>query len=281
MADEIRDERSDDDEGTVLPGDQPAAVSAEHAEARQAHLDHADGAVLRADDLIAGYLPGVNILNGADLYCQPGELVGIIGPNGAGKSTLLKALFGLVKIGSGTVKLNDRDVTNERADVLVSAGIGFVPQSNNVFPSLTIEENLQMGSYQKPSSFKERFDFVAGLFPALRDRRSQRAGSLSGGERQMVAMGRALMMEPSVLLLDEPSAGLSPVMQDEVFVQTRRINRAGVSVVMVEQNAARCLQICDRAYVLDQGRNAYTGTGSDLAKDPKVIELYLGTLAKA
>ncbi len=265
----------------MLPDDQPAAVSAEHAEARQAHLDHADGAVLRADDLIAGYLPGVNILNGADLYCQPGELVGIIGPNGAGKSTLLKALFGLVKIGSGTVKLNDRDVTNERADVLVSAGIGFVPQSNNVFPSLTIEENLQMGSYQKPNSFKERFDFVAGLFPALRDRRSQRAGSLSGGERQMVAMGRALMMEPSVLLLDEPSAGLSPVMQDEVFVQTRRINRAGVSVVMVEQNAARCLQICDRAYVLDQGRNAYTGTGSDLAKDPKVIELYLGTLAKA
>jgi ABC-type branched-subunit amino acid transport system ATPase component len=280
MADEIRDERSDD-EGTVLADDQPAAVSAEHAEARQAHLDHADGAVLRADDLIAGYLPGVNILNGADLYCQPGELVGIIGPNGAGKSTLLKALFGLVKIGSGTVKLNDRDVTNERADVLVSAGIGFVPQSNNVFPSLTIEENLQMGSYQKPNAFKERFDFVAGLFPALRDRRSQRAGSLSGGERQMVAMGRALMMEPSVLLLDEPSAGLSPVMQDEVFVQTRRINRAGVSVVMVEQNAARCLQICDRAYVLDQGRNAYTGTGSDLAKDPKVIELYLGTLAKA
>ncbi len=122
---------------------------------------------------------------------------------------------------------------------------------------------------------------MAGLFPALRDRRSQRAGSLSGGERQMVAMGRALMMEPSVLLLDEPSAGLSPVLQDEVFVQTRRINRAGVSVVMVEQNAARCLQICDRAYVLDQGRNAYTGTGSDLAKDPKVIELYLGTLAKA
>jgi len=281
MADEIRDERSDDEEGTVLADDQPAAVSSEHAEARQAHLDHADGAVLRADDLIAGYLPGVNILNGADLYCQPGELVGIIGPNGAGKSTLLKALFGLVKIGSGKVKLNDRDVTNERADVLVSAGIGFVPQSNNVFPSLTIEENLQMGSYQKPHLFQKRFDFVAGLFPALRDRRSQRAGSLSGGERQMVAMGRALMMEPSVLLLDEPSAGLSPVMQDEVFVQTRRINRAGVSVVMVEQNAARCLQICDRAYVLDQGRNAYTGTGSDLAKDPKVIELYLGTLAKA
>ena len=248
---------------------------------REAHLAAAEGAVLRADDLIAGYLPGVNILNGADLYCQEGELVGIIGPNGAGKSTLLKALFGLVRIGSGSVLLNGKDITNQRADVLVSSGIGFVPQTNNVFPSLTIEENLEMGAYQKPKIFRERFEFVAGLFPALRDRRAQRAGSLSGGERQMVAMGRALMMNPSVLLLDEPSAGLSPVMQDEVFVQTRRINRAGVSVIMVEQNAARCLQICDRAYVLDQGRNAYTGTGQALAKDPKVIELYLGTLAKA
>ncbi|MFY9915756.1 MAG: ABC transporter ATP-binding protein [Nocardioidaceae bacterium] len=248
--------------------------------ARETHLQVAEGAILRADDLIAGYLPGVNILNGADLYCQEGELVGIIGPNGAGKSTLLKALFGLVKIRTGTVTLKGKDITNQRADVLVSSGIGFVPQTNNVFPSLTIEENLEMGTYQNPKIFRRRFDFVSELFPALRDRRKQRAGSLSGGERQMVAMGRALMMEPSVLLLDEPSAGLSPVLQDEVFVQTRRINRAGVSVVMVEQNAARCLQICDRAYVLDQGRNAYTGTGRDLANDPKVIELYLGTLAK-
>jgi branched-chain amino acid transport system ATP-binding protein len=248
---------------------------------RQAHLAAAEGAVLRADDLVAGYLPGVNILNGADLYCRPGELVGIIGPNGAGKSTLLKALFGLVKIRSGSVRLQDRDITNQRADTLVAAGIGFVPQTNNVFPSLSIQENLEMGSFQRPKNFSSRFAEVCELFPALADRRHQRAGSLSGGERQMVAMGRALMMNPSVLLLDEPSAGLSPVMQDEVFVQTRRINRAGVSVVMVEQNARRCLQICDRGYVLDQGRNAYTGTGEQLAKDPKVIELYLGTLAKA
>jgi branched-chain amino acid transport system ATP-binding protein len=248
---------------------------------RREHLAKAEGAVLRADDLIAGYLPGVNILNGADLYCQPGELVAIIGPNGAGKSTLLKALFGLVRIHTGTVQLKGEGVTNQRADKLVSKGIGFVPQTENVFPSLTIEENLEMGSFQAPKRFAERFEFVSGLFPALADRRKQRAGSLSGGERQMVAMGRALMMEPSVLLLDEPSAGLSPVMQDEVFVQTRRINRAGVSVVMVEQNARRCLQIADRGYVLDQGRNAYTGTGKQLLDDPKVIELYLGTLAKA
>ncbi len=247
---------------------------------RSEHLRHAEGAVLRADELIAGYLPEVNILNGADLYCHKNELVGIIGPNGAGKSTLLKAMFGLVRVSTGSVTLNGTDITNRRADALVTAGIGFVPQTNNVFTSLTIAENLEMGAFQAPKKFAERFDFVCELFPTLRDRRSQRAGSLSGGERQMVAMGRALMMEPAVLLLDEPSAGLSPVMQDEVFVQTRRINRAGVSVVMVEQNASRCLQICDRAYVLDQGRNAYTGTGAALAKDPKVIELYLGTLAK-
>ncbi len=259
----------------------PESSTQTTAAEREAHIAAAEGAALRADSLVAGYLPGVNILNECDLYCQPGELVGIIGPNGAGKSTLLKALFGLVKIHSGKVLLADKDVTNQRADVLVSSGIGFVPQSNNVFPSLTIQENLEMGVYQRPKDFGKQFDFVAELFPTLRDRRSQRAGSLSGGERQMVAMGRALMMEPSVLLLDEPSAGLSPVMQDEVFVQTRRINRAGVSVVMVEQNARRCLQICDRGYVLDQGRNAYTASGESLMNDPKVIELYLGTLAKA
>jgi len=250
-------------------------------EDRRPHERGAKQALLRADELIAGYLPGVNILNGSDLYVGEGELVGIIGPNGAGKSTLLKALFGLVQVRSGTVTLRGQDITGLKANKLVARGVGFVPQSNNVFPSLTIEENLQMGVYQKPSTFKKQFEFVAGLFPALADRRSQRAGSLSGGERQMVAMGRALMMEPSVLLLDEPSAGLSPALQDEVFIRTRQINKAGVSVIMVEQNARRCLQIVDRGYVLDQGRNAYTGTGKSLANDPKVVELYLGTLAKA
>ncbi len=212
---------------------------------------------------------------------KEGELVGIIGPNGAGKSTLLKAMFGLVTIRGGKVTLRGEDITGLKAHALVRKGVGFVPQTENVFPSLTIEENLQMGVFQDPKKFAERFEFVAGLFPALADRRKQRAGSLSGGERQMVAMGRALMMEPSVIFLDEPSAGLSPALQDEVFIRVRQINRAGVSVVMVEQNARRCLQICDRGYVLDQGRNAYTASGADLANDPKVVELYLGTLAKA
>ena len=176
-----------------------------------------------AKDLVAGYLPGINILNECNLYANKGELVGIIGPNGAGKSTLLKALFGLVKVREGQVTLNGETITNMRADELVARGIGFVPQSNNVFPSLTIEENLQMGAFQAPDQFNERFDFVTNLFPTLATRRKQRAGSLSGGERQMVAMGRALMMNPSVLLLDEPSAGLSPALQDDVFVRVREI----------------------------------------------------------
>ena len=253
---------------------------AQVVEDRAAHLQGAENALVRVDDAVAGYLPGVNILHGCDLYAKEGEFVGIIGPNGAGKSTLLKALFGLVRIHTGTVTLRGEDITNMRADQLVRKGIGFVPQTNNVFPSLTIEENLQMGAFQDPKKFEPRFEFVTSLFPALGDRRKQRAGSLSGGERQMVAMGRALMMEPSVLLLDEPSAGLSPALQDEVFVRARSINKSGVTVIMVEQNAARCLQVVDRGYVLDQGRNAYTGTGRELANDPKVIELYLGTLAK-
>jgi ABC-type branched-subunit amino acid transport system ATPase component len=248
---------------------------------RSEHLRSAEGALVRADNLLAGYLPGVNILNGTDLYAQQGELVGIIGPNGAGKSTLLKALFGLVNVRSGTVTLKGDDITNLKAHQLVARGIGFVPQTNNVFGTLTIEENLEMGTFLRPKRFKERFEFVSGLFPALATRRKQRAGSLSGGERQMVAMGRALMMEPNVLLLDEPSAGLSPAMQDEVFFRTKQINATGVTVIMVEQNARRCLQICDRGYVLDQGRNAYSASGRDLINDPKVIELYLGTLARA
>ncbi|MDM7891794.1 ABC transporter ATP-binding protein [Curtobacterium caseinilyticum] len=236
--------------------------------------------VLTAKNLVAGYLPGVNILNGCDLDCYPGELIGIIGPNGAGKSTLLKALFGLVSIREGSVSLQGEDITNLKANKLVQAGVGFVPQTNNVFPSLSIEENLQMGLYLRPKKFAERLEVIYDLFPVLGQRRNQRAGSLSGGERQSVAMARALMMDPKVLLLDEPSAGLSPVRQDETFIRTRRINKAGVSIIMVEQNARRCLQICDRGYVLDQGRNAYSGTGRELADDPKVIELYLGTLAK-
>jgi branched-chain amino acid transport system ATP-binding protein len=234
--------------------------------------------VIETKDLLAGYLPGVNILNGTNLYANKGELIGIIGPNGAGKSTFLKAIFGLVNVRGGSITLNGDDITGLKANKLVARGVGFVPQSNNVFPSLTIEENLQMGLYQAPKRYNERLEFVTGIFAELGKRLKQRAGSLSGGERQMVAMGRALMMDPAVLLLDEPSAGLSPVRQDEAFIRVSEINKAGVTTIMVEQNARRCLQICDRGYVLDQGKDAYTGTGRDLLNDPKVIGLYLGTL---
>jgi len=233
-----------------------------------------------ADDVTAGYLPGIDILTGCDLSLYEGEFVGIIGPNGAGKSTLIKALFGLVNVRSGSVRLRGEDISNVAANRLVAKGVGYVPQTRNVFPSLTIEENLEMGLFLQPREFDTRFEKVSALFPLLGQRRKQRAGGLSGGERQMVAMGRALMMEPSVLLLDEPSAGLSPALQDEAFLRAKEINATGVSIVMVEQNARRCLQICHRAYVLDQGRNAYTGTGQQLLHDPKVIELYLGTLAQ-
>ncbi|MEY4559530.1 MAG: hypothetical protein RLZ82_545 [Actinomycetota bacterium] len=236
--------------------------------------------VVEAKDLHAGYLPGINILNGCSLVANQGELIGIIGPNGAGKSTLLKAIFGQVNIRSGNILLNGEDITGLKANKLVEKGVAFVPQTNNVFPSLTIEENLEMGVFQNPKSFKERFEFVTSIFPDLATRRAQKAGSLSGGERQMVAMGRALMVDPSVLLLDEPSAGLSPVRQDEAFLRVREVNKAGVTVVMVEQNARRCLQICDRAYVLDQGKDAHTGTGRELLTDPKMIKLYLGDLAE-
>ena len=236
--------------------------------------------VVQVTNLTAGYLPGVNILNECSLTAAKGELVGIIGPNGAGKSTLLKAIFGLVKVRGGEITLNGESIAGLKADKLVSRGVGFVPQNNNVFPSLTIEENLQMGLYQNPKIYTERLEFVTGIFAELGKRLKQRAGSLSGGERQMVAMSRALMMDPQVLLLDEPSAGLSPVRQDEAFIRVSEINKAGVTTIMVEQNARRCLQICDRGYVLDQGRDAYTGTGRELLHDPKVIALYLGTLGE-
>ncbi|MEN8240098.1 MAG: ABC transporter ATP-binding protein [Actinomycetota bacterium] len=231
-------------------------------------------------DLVSGYVPRVNILNEVNLHLDTDELVGIIGPNGAGKSTLLKALFGLIEVRSGTVEFDGRDISNLKAHELVELGIAYVPQVENVFPSLTVEDNLEMGLFLQPKRIPERLEVVVDLFPTLGERLKQRAGSLSGGERQMLALGRALMMQPKLLLLDEPSAGLSPALQDEVFILARRINRAGVAIIMVEQNARRCLQIADRGYVLDQGTNAYTDTGSALLHDPKVIELYLGTLAK-
>lgn len=236
--------------------------------------------LLDVGELVAGYVSGVDILQGANLRVEDRELVGIIGPNGAGKSTLIKAIFGLVSVRSGHVRLRGEDITKLSAHELVEQGVGYVPQVRNVFGTLTIEENLRMGLFLRPGALRTRTEAVVGLFPVLADRLRQRADSLSGGQRQVLAMGRALMMEPSVLLLDEPSAGLSPMMQDEVFDRIREINQSGVSILIVEQNAHKALAICDRGYVLDQGRDAYTGSGTDLLSDPKVVELYLGSLAR-
>lgn len=238
-------------------------------------------ALLVGEDLVAGYVPEVDILNGCNLEVREGELVGVIGPNGAGKSTLVKAMFGLLPLRRGRVLLRGEDISALPPHELVARGVGYVPQTDNVFPSLTVQENLEMGGYLDRRRFAERFAVVAELFPLLAERRRQRAGYLSGGERQMLAMGRALMMEPTILFLDEPSAGLSPTAQDQVFERIEHINEAGAAVVMVEQNARRCLQICHRGYVLDQGRNAHSGTGRELLEDPRVVELYLGTLARA
>lgn len=231
-------------------------------------------------DLVAGYVPGVDILRGTSIDVARSELVGIIGPNGAGKSTLIKAVFGLVPVRSGTMTLDGDDIVGVHGYDLVSRGVGYVPQVRNVFGTLSVEENLRMGVYLRPDRFAARRDDVLDLFPTLRDRRGDRADALSGGQRQVLAMARALMMEPSLLLLDEPSAGLSPAMQDEVFARIAAINHAGVSVLIVEQNAHKALRICHRGYVLDNGTDAYTGTGTELLEDPKVIELYLGSLVR-
>ena len=238
-----------------------------------------DQPLIAAEHLVAGYLPGVNILEDCTVVLGQGDIVGIIGPNGAGKSTLLKAMFGLVNVRAGEVRLRGEKITNVRPHTLVSLGVGYVPQTQNVFPRLTVRENLEMGLYLRPSAWGERFEIVGSLFPLLRERLKQRAGDLSGGERQMVAMARALMMNPGALLLDEPSAGLAPAYQDQVFDQITKMNSEGVSIIMVEQNARRCLEVCNRAYVLDQGRNAYSGPGSELLNDDRVVDLYLGSLA--
>jgi branched-chain amino acid transport system ATP-binding protein len=236
--------------------------------------------LLEVRELVAGYVPGVDILRGVSMYVDRGEMVGIIGPNGAGKSTLIKAVFGLVPVRSGSMVLEGEDILGRPGHQLVAQGVGYVPQVRNVFGTLTVEENLRMGIFLRPDRFASRRDEVFELFPILGDRRGERADSLSGGQRQVLAMGRALMMEPSLMLLDEPSAGLSPSMQDEIFERIGDINREGVSILIVEQNAHKALRVCDRGYVLDQGVDAHTGRGADLLKDPKIIGLYLGSLAR-
>ena len=233
--------------------------------------------VLSTVDVVAGYVPQVDILNGVNITVAKDEIVTVVGPNGAGKSTLLKALVGLLPPKSGRITLEDRDIAGLRPSTIVRHGLGYVPQRENVFETLPVVENLEIGlKPRRDLKLTQRLDAMYALFPRLLERRRQMAGNLSGGERQMLAMARALMPEPKILLLDEPTAGLAPRFVDLMFEQVAAVNKSGVTILMVEQNATRALTMSHRGYVLDLGRNAYEGEGPALARDPKVAELYLG-----
>ena len=234
--------------------------------------------VIECNGIAAGYVKGLNILQGVDLIVNEKEIVSIIGPNGAGKSTLLKAVMGIINISGGRFFINGVEKTNTPTHQIVSEGVGYVPQVENVFPSLTIEENLEIGSWSIKDNIKQSISKIYDDFPMLKERHKDKAGNLSGGQRQILALARALVTSPSILLLDEPSAGLSPVAIKEVFEIVKEINSKGVAILLVEQNATRALNFSDRGYVLDQGRNAYQGKGQELLDDPRVIDLYLGKL---
>lgn len=237
----------------------------------------AQAPVLRVQDLTVGYVSEVNILNGVDITVEEGEIVTIVGPNGAGKSTLVKAIFGYLRPRAGRVWLREQDITGEKPHSITRRGVSYVPQLANVFGTLTVQENLEMGAVgRRGLDVRARLDDMYDLFPLLAERRRQKAGSMSGGERQMVAMARALVPEPQVMLLDEPSAGLAPRFVDTIFAKIVDINRTGVTILMVEQNARRALSMSHRGYVLDLGRNRFEGPGKQLLEDPKVGELYLG-----
>ena len=234
--------------------------------------------VIECNGIAAGYVKGLNILQGVDLIVNEKEIVSIIGPNGAGKSTLLKAIMGIINISGGRFFINGVEKTNTPTHQIVNEGVGYVPQVENVFPSLTIEENLEIGSWSVKDNIKQSISKIFDDFPMLKERQRDKAGNLSGGQRQILALARALVTSPSILLLDEPSAGLSPVAIKEVFEIVKEINSRGVAILLVEQNATRALNFSDRGYVLDQGRNAYQGKGQELLEDPRVVYLYLGKL---
>ncbi|MDX1609919.1 MAG: ABC transporter ATP-binding protein [Halofilum sp. (in: g-proteobacteria)] len=231
--------------------------------------------LLRAEDLRGGY-GGADILNGVSLDVDAGEIVVIIGPNGAGKSTAMKALFGLVQVREGRVNFDGDDITNMAPNRIVAHGMCYVPQEHNVFPSLTVNENLEMGAFIRRDDFSDQLARVYDLFPPLKDKRREAAGTLSGGQRQMVAIGRAMMLDPKILLLDEPTAGLSPRFIDLILERVRDINEQGVGLLMVEQNAKQALAMAHRGYVLVLGQNRHEGPGEELLNDREVAEMFLG-----
>jgi len=232
--------------------------------------------ILIVENVHAGYIKDLNILQGINFRIYPGELVAVIGPNGAGKSTLAKTIFGLLAPNQGTIIFQGKPIGGLKPDQIVQRGMCYVPQIANVFPSLTVDENLEMGAFTRNTSLTPLKQRIFDAFPVLAERRHQQAGILSGGERQQLAMGRALMLEPALLILDEPSAALSPILVNEVFERVRQINQMGMAIMLVEQNARKALAMAHRGYVLDSGCDRFEGPGPDLLNDPKVGELYLG-----
>ena len=231
---------------------------------------------LIGENMAGGYGRGADILQGCTIAVEPGEIAVIVGPNGAGKSTAMRALFGMLHLRKGRVRLDDEDITGLAPQERVAKGMAFTPQTSNIFPSMTVEENLEMGAFLRRDGIADVMDQVYDLFPALKDKRSQAAGELSGGQRQQVAVGRALMTRPKALMLDEPTAGVSPIVMDELFERITGIARAGISVLMTEQNARQALELADTGYVLVQGKNAWTGTGKELLGNPEVRKSFLG-----
>lgn len=231
---------------------------------------------LIGDAMTGGYGKGPDILHDCTIAVNPGEIAVIVGPNGAGKSTAMKAVFGMLDMRSGAVRLDGEDITRLTPQDRVIKGMGFVPQTNNIFTSMTVEENLEMGAFIRDDDISGTMEQVFHLFPILREKRAQAAGELSGGQRQQVAVGRALMTRPKVLMLDEPTAGVSPIVMDELFDRIIEVARTGIPILMVEQNARQALAIADKGYVLVQGRNAYSGTGSELLADEDVRKSFLG-----
>lgn len=233
-------------------------------------------AYLSAENMTGGYGSGPAILHDCTIEVERGQIAVIVGPNGAGKSTAMKAIFGMLNLSQGQVLLDGDDVTHLSPQDKVARGMGFVPQVNNIFPSMSVEENLEMGAFIRRDDIRQTIEQVYELFPILRDKRGQAAGELSGGQRQQVAVGRALMTQPKVLMLDEPTAGVSPIVMDELFDRIIEVSRTGIPILMVEQNAKQALNIADQAYVLVQGRNAHTGTGAALLADDDVRKSFLG-----
>jgi ABC-type branched-subunit amino acid transport system ATPase component len=231
--------------------------------------------ILKIEGITAGYTK-VDILHEVNIRVKPGEIVSVIGPNGAGKSTILKTIFGILNPREGNVTLKNEDITGLKPDKIARKGISYVPQVDNIFPSMTIQENLEMGAFIRNDDYSQRLDEIYDLFPILKERRKQKAGQLSGGQRQMVAMGRALMVDPQVLLLDEPSAGLSPILVADIFEKIIEINETGVSIIIVEQNAREALKMANHGYVLAMGKNVLDDKGDALLTNEEVGRLYLG-----